>query len=166
MSGAAQALFHSHAGDLRPAAHPRLPVPGWALPSGSSLHIYLNTETNVKEGRHTILRVNFRDRPLVPTHSQCPKTSQIAKWAQEVNNVLSSPPACRATSSGLCFLGNKEEHHNSVLTSKWHKKVCHFFSLQYLLSLGNKPELRIHHSAKMKIDIYYCYLKCKYLWSL
>lgn len=36
-------------------------------------------------------------------------------------------PACRDRSSGLCFLGNKKEHHNSLLTSKWHTKTCHFF---------------------------------------
>lgn len=28
------------------------------------------------------------------------------------------PPACRDRSSGLCFLGNKKEHHNSLLASK------------------------------------------------
>lgn len=36
----------------------------------------------------------------------------------EITSFPPPPPACRDRSSGLCFLGNKKEHHNSLLASK------------------------------------------------
>lgn len=60
------------------------------------------------------------------------------------------PPACRDRSSGLCFLGNKKEHHNSLLASEWHTKTCHFFlsSVFYHQGISLNSELSTQQEWK------------------
>lgn len=68
------------------------------------------------------------------------------------SEITSFPPplACRDRSSGLCFLGNKKEHHNSLLASKWHTKTCHFFlsSVFYHQGISLNSELSTQQEWK------------------
>lgn len=130
------------------ATYPTLSVWGWSCairlqPS----HLFQHGNKH-KEGRHTILKVNFRET-LSPNPFSHRSWVKITKQAQEWNKVLSSSSSC-LRSSGLCFLGNRKEHHNSLLASKWHIKMCLFFlsSVFYPWGISLNSELTTQQKFK------------------
>lgn len=117
---------------------------------------------NLRHIRKWVLKRDARSQPM-----QSLTTSEnFGASSEQSSIVLSSPllpllpPVQRSVS-----LATKKSITTAFSLANGIRK-CVIFFCWCLLSLGNKPELRTHHSAKMEIDLHYFYLKFKYLWSL
>ena len=113
---------------VRTATYPTLSVRGWSCAIRLQPSHLFQHGNKRKEVRHTTLKVNFRERPSVPTHFTVPdhESKLQSKLRSEIKS-FPPPPACGV--QGSVSLATKKSITTASSLANGIRKCVIFFSL-------------------------------------